>query len=263
MGHLYGDRQEAGSERIGPSLSYEKMRGLTVPKVMVVDDEESIVTLVEYNLKQAGYEVVTTNHGLQASDLYQKEKPDIMILDLMLPGINGIELCQQLRRQGVTVPIIILTARDDEVDRILGLEMGADDYVTKPFSPRELVARVKAVLRRTTDDDFNQGAAEGVLKFGEILIDSQQYEVKVRGKQVELTPREFELLLYLAKHVGKVMSRDQLLDKVWGYDFSGDTRIVDVHISHLREKIELDPKNPSYIKTVRGVGYKMVRGEDN
>lgn len=228
-------------------------------RVFVVDDEESISKLVEYNLQQAGFEVVTADNGTKAYQMLQDApRPDLIVLDLMLPGIGGMELCQRLRKEGITTPIIMLTAKDDEVDRILGLEMGADDYVTKPFSPRELVARVKAVLRRANDEG---GQEEGVYHCGEIMLDVNRYEVMIRKERVDLTPREFELLHYLAKHTGRVMSRDHLLDKVWGYEFAGDTRIVDVHISHLRDKLELDPKQPEYIKTVRGVGYKLVRGD--
>ncbi|MCX7569482.1 response regulator transcription factor [Tumebacillus sp. DT12] len=228
-------------------------------RVFVVDDEESISKLVEYNLQQAGFDVVTVDTGTKAYEMLQDvPRPDLIVLDLMLPGIGGMELCQRLRREGVTTPIIMLTAKDDEVDRILGLEMGADDYVTKPFSPRELVARVKAVLRRANDEG---GPEEGVYHCGEIMLDVNRYEVTIRKERVDLTPREFELLHYLAKNTGLVMSRDHLLDKVWGYEFAGDTRIVDVHISHLRDKLERDPKQPEYIKTVRGVGYKLVRGD--
>jgi two-component system alkaline phosphatase synthesis response regulator PhoP len=229
-------------------------------RVLVVEDEESIAKLVEYNLQQAGFEVETADSGTRALELLLQEtpRPDLIVLDLMLPGLGGMELTQRLRKEGILTPIIMLTAKDDEIDRILGLEMGADDYVTKPFSPRELVARVKAVLRRANDEG---GQEEGVYRCGEITLDVNRYEVTVRGKRVDLTPREFELLHYLAKHVGRVMSRDHLLDKVWGYEFAGDTRIVDVHISHLRDKLERDPKQPEYIKTVRGVGYKLVRGE--
>jgi two-component system alkaline phosphatase synthesis response regulator PhoP len=227
-------------------------------RVLIVDDEDSIVKLVEYNLTQAGYEVLTADNGVNALETVRAERPDLIILDLMLPGLGGMDVCQRLRREGFTIPIIMLTAKDDEVDRILGLEMGADDYVTKPFSPRELVARVKAVLRRSGDEPV---LAEGVYSCGEISIDTNKYEVTVRGQQIDLTPREFELLQYLAKNMGRVLSRDHLLDKVWGYEFAGDTRIVDVHISHLRDKLEKEPKNPEYIKTVRGVGYKLVQGE--
>lgn len=226
-------------------------------RVLVVDDEESIVKLVEYNLTQAGFEVLTTDNGLLALEIIRSERPDLVVLDLMLPGLNGMDVCKQLRKEGVNTSIIMLTAKDDEIDRVLGLEMGADDYVTKPFSPRELVARVKAVLRRSTDEPSED---EGVMMCGPIQIDINKHEVTLRGELIELTPREFDLLFYLAKNMSRVLSRDLLLDKVWGYEFAGDTRIVDVHVSHLREKLEEDPKNPAYVKTVRGVGYKLVQG---
>jgi two-component system alkaline phosphatase synthesis response regulator PhoP len=232
---------------------------MTASRILVVDDEESIAKLVEYNLQQAGFEVTTADSGTRALEILAgAPRPDLIVLDLMLPGIGGMELCQRLRKDGISTPIIMVTAKDDEVDRILGLEMGADDYVTKPFSPRELVARVKAVLRRSGEES---GQEEGVFNCGDIIVDINRYDVTIRGERVDLTPREFELLHYLAKHMGRVMSRDHLLDKVWGYEFAGDTRIVDVHISHLRDKLERDPKQPDYIKTVRGVGYKLVRGD--
>jgi two-component system alkaline phosphatase synthesis response regulator PhoP len=228
-------------------------------RVLVVDDEEAIQKLVEYNLTQAGFEVMTSDNGLNALETVLQERPDLIILDLMLPGLGGMEFCQRLRKEGIATPIIMLSAKGEEVDRILGLEMGADDYVTKPFSPRELVARVKAVLRRSGEETNQE---EGVYRCGDITVDVNRYEVMQGDKQVDLTPREFELLHYMIKNSGRVLSRDHLLDKVWGYEFVGDTRIVDVHVSHLREKLERDPKNPEYIKTVRGVGYKFVRREN-
>jgi two-component system alkaline phosphatase synthesis response regulator PhoP len=229
-------------------------------RVLVVDDEESIVKLVGYTFQQAGYEVFTADNGHRAYEIVKQEPLNLIILDLMLPGIDGMELCKLLRRDGIHVPIIMLTAKDDEIDRVLGLEMGADDYVTKPFSPRELVARAKAVLRRVGDNE-TLNPTQGVIRFGDIVIDTNKYEVTANGSVVDLTPREFELLVYLAKNMGRVLSRDILLDKVWGYEFAGDTRIVDVHISHLRDKLEKDGRNPVYIKTVRGVGYKLVDAE--
>ncbi|MDB5084282.1 MAG: two component transcriptional regulator, winged helix family [Bacilli bacterium] len=228
-----------------------------MPTVLVVEDETAIATLVQFNLVQAGFQVQVADNGLKAYELVQSVRPDLMILDLMLPGIGGMELCQRLRKEGVRIPIIILTAREEEIDRILGLEMGADDYVTKPFSPRELIARVKAVLRRTGEEPQQ----DDHYTVGDISIDGVKYEVKARGQLIDLTPREFELLLFLARNLNRALSRDHLLDKVWGYEFAGDTRIVDVHISHLRDKLEVDPKTPVYIKTVRGVGYKLVGGD--
>lgn len=228
-------------------------------RVLVVDDEESIRKLVEYNLSQAGYEVVCAEEGHAALAIVSQQDVDLLILDLMLPGISGLELCKRLRQEQSRIPIIMLTARGEEIDRVLGLEMGADDYVTKPFSPRELVARVRAVLRRHSESGDDK--SDNAFAVGQILLDPDKYEVTVRGQLIELTPREFELLHYLMKHMDRVVSRDQLLDRVWGYEYAGDTRLVDVHISHLRDKIEEDPKAPRQIKTVRGVGYKIVRGE--
>jgi two-component system, OmpR family, alkaline phosphatase synthesis response regulator PhoP len=228
-------------------------------KVLVVDDEQSIVTLLKYNLEQAGYIVVTAMDGEEAINLAADGKPDLMILDLMLPKLDGIEVCKQLRQQKINMPILMLTAKDDEFDKVLGLELGADDYMTKPFSPREVVARVKAILRRAQpqQEPAKENAAEGEIRIGELKILPEFYEAYFMGELLEVTPKEFELLLFLAKNKGRVLTRDQLLSSVWNYDFAGDTRIVDVHISHLREKIEQNTKKPSYIKTIRGLGYKL------
>ena len=229
-------------------------------KILVVDDEQSILTLLEYNLKQSGYEVITAMDGETGRDLAITDEPDLIVLDLMLPKMDGIEVCKELRQKRVMTPILMLTAKDDEFDKVLGLELGADDYMTKPVSPREVVARVKAILRRS------QMLAETLEKVDEDLDSIQivglkiypdQYEAYFDDKLLELTPKEFELLLYLSKNKGRVLTRDQLLSAVWNYDFAGDTRIVDVHISHLREKIEQDTKKPQYIKTIRGLGYKL------
>ncbi|MHB1627053.1 MAG: response regulator [Bacilli bacterium] len=229
-------------------------------RVLVVDDEESIRTLVEYNLRQAGYDVLVAEDGQTALSIVAQRGVDLLILDLMLPGLNGLELCKRLRQEQSQIPIIMLTARGEEIDRVLGLEMGADDYVTKPFSPRELVARVRAVLRRKVDE-MAPAAGETAFVVGDVRLDPDRYVLTVRSEVIELTPREFELLHYLLKNLDRVVSRDQLLDRVWGYEYAGDTRLVDVHISHLRDKIEDDPRTPRYIKTVRGVGYKFVKGE--
>ena len=229
-------------------------------KVLVVDDEQSIVTLLKYNLEQAGYTVVSAMDGEEGISLAAAENPDMMILDLMLPKLDGIEVCKQLRQQKIDVPILMLTAKDDEFDKVLGLELGADDYMTKPFSPREVVARVKAILRRvqTLPEPVEENQEdEGKIKIGELKILPDFYEAYFMDELLELTPKEFELLLFLAKNKGRVLTRDQLLSSVWNYDFAGDTRIVDVHISHLREKIEQNTKKPSYIKTIRGLGYKL------
>ncbi|MBE4908241.1 response regulator transcription factor [Bacillus luteolus] len=227
-------------------------------KVLVVDDEPSISTLLQYNLNQAGFEVITAMDGEEGFQKALDERPDILVLDLMLPKMDGIEVCKQLRQQKVTTPILMLTAKDDEFDKIIGLELGADDYMTKPFSPREVVARVKAILRRTNiqTEKEEELDTENIV-IGELRILPDHYEAYTNQVRLELTPKEFELLVYLARNKGRVLTRDQLLSAVWNYDFAGDTRIVDVHISHLREKIESNSKKPVYIKTIRGLGYKL------
>lgn len=229
-------------------------------KVLVVDDEQSIVTLLKYNLEQAGFEVITAMDGEEGRQLALSEGPDIIVLDLMLPKLDGMEVCKELRQQRVMTPILMLTAKDDEFDKVLGLELGADDYMIKPFSPREVIARVKAILRRTQvlpeTKDQEAGLADAIL-IGELKIFPEQYEALFKGEKLELTLKEFELLLFLAQNKNRVLTRDQLLSAVWNYDFAGDTRIVDVHISHLREKVETDTKKPAYIKTIRGLGYKL------
>lgn len=219
-------------------------------KILVVDDEQSIVTLLQFNLEQAGFSVVAAYDGLSALELAKREKPDLIILDLMLPELNGLDLCKNLRQENIMIPILMLTAKDDEFDKVLGLELGADDYLTKPFSPREVIARVKAILRRARMVTNEQTTKR--FRIGELEVIEDNYEVFYNGELLELTPKEFELLVYMAKHSGRVMTREQLLNAIWNYDFVGDTRIVDVHISHLRDKI----KAP-YIKTVRGLGYKL------
>ncbi len=227
--------------------------------ILVVEDEQSIATLLKYNLEQSGYSVITANDGEEGMNMALEQLPDLMILDLMLPKMDGIEVCKELRQKKMNIPILMLTAKDDEFDKVLGLELGADDYMTKPFSPREVVARVKAILRRS---QAIKGAAEpeepaDYKEVGELKVYPEQYEAYFQGQLLELTPKEFELLLHLANNKGRVLTRDHLLSAVWNYDFAGDTRIVDVHISHLREKIEPDTKKPVYIKTIRGLGYKM------
>jgi two-component system, OmpR family, alkaline phosphatase synthesis response regulator PhoP len=229
-------------------------------KILVVDDEQSIVTLLQYNLEQAGYEVITAMDGEAGKHLAETQDPDIIVLDLMLPKLDGMEVCKQLRQKRVMTPILMLTAKDDELDKILGLELGADDYMVKPFSPREVIARVKAILRRTQIQSEAIDASEketGELVVANLKIIPEKYEAYFNDQLLELTLKEFELLLYLAQNKGRVLTRDQLLSAVWNYDFAGDTRIVDVHISHLREKVEVDTKKPSYIKTMRGLGYKL------
>ncbi|KRG11414.1 chemotaxis protein CheY [Virgibacillus soli] len=228
-------------------------------KVLVIDDEPSIVTLLQFNLEKAGFAVITAGDGNTGLQKAMEEDPSLIILDLMLPGMDGMDVCKTLRQEKLKTPILMLTAKDDEFDKVLGLELGADDYLTKPFSPREVIARVKAILRRSqmneTPDTPKQEAE--TIRIGDLNIYPDQYEAELAGEKLDLTPKEFELLLYLANHQGKVLNRHQLLDAVWNYEFVGDSRIVDVHISHLREKIEKDTKQPLYIKTVRGFGYKL------
>jgi two-component system alkaline phosphatase synthesis response regulator PhoP len=235
-------------------------------KVLVVDDEQSIVKLLQYNLEQAGFQVITAADGEEGRDLAEKESPDIMVLDLMLPKLDGMEVCKQLRQKKIQIPILMLTAKDEEFDKVLGLELGADDYMVKPFSPREVIARVKAILRRSqvmSEMIQEKETASESLQIGELRLVPEQYEAFFRGELLDLTLKEFELLLYLSQNLGRVLTRDQLLSAVWNYDFAGDTRIVDVHISHLREKIEADSKKPTYIKTIRGLGYKLEEPKGN
>ena len=228
-------------------------------RILVVDDEEFILTLIEFNLQQAGFEVITAMDGEAALQKATTERPDLIILDLMLPKMDGMEVCKELRLQRIMTPILMLTAKDDEFDKVLGLELGADDYMTKPFSPREVVARVKAILRRTKlqEEQVQEVPDENNITIADLKILPEFYEAYFRGEKLELTPKEFELLVYLARNKGRVLTRDQLLSAVWNYDFAGDTRIVDVHISHLRDKIEQNTKKPAYIKTIRGLGYKL------
>ncbi|GEN57321.1 alkaline phosphatase synthesis transcriptional regulatory protein PhoP [Halolactibacillus alkaliphilus] len=223
-------------------------------KILIVDDEESIVTLLQYHIEKAGFKTDVAYSGTEALAKAMKHDYELIVLDLMLPGMEGTEVTKALRREKIDSPILMLTAKDDEFDKILGLELGADDYLTKPFSPKEVVARIKAILRRTNKPKEEESV---YLSLGNLTIYPEQYEAMLEGEPLTFTRKEFELLFYLAKHKGKVLSRDQLLTAVWNYDFAGDTRIVDVHISHLREKIEPDTKQPIYIKTVRGLGYKM------
>ncbi len=224
-------------------------------KVLIVDDEQSIVTLLQYNIEKSGFQTEVAYDGTEGLQKASTGEFDLIVLDLMLPGLEGTEVCKALRQKQIDTPILMLTAKDDEFDKVLGLELGADDYLTKPFSPKEVVARIKAILRRTKQRET--ATDQPYIKIAELLIYPQQYEATIDGKTLSFTRKEFELLHYLAKHKGKVLSRDQLLSAVWNYDFVGDTRIVDVHVSHLREKIEPDTKHPVYIKTIRGLGYKM------
>ncbi|WP_249870895.1 response regulator transcription factor [Oceanobacillus saliphilus] len=223
-------------------------------KILIVDDEKPIVTLLNYNIENAGFQTDVAYDGREAIEKCEKNEFDLIVLDLMLPEMDGIEVCRHLRMNKIETPILMLTAKDEEFDKVLGLEMGADDYLTKPFSPKEVVARIKAILRRSkksAEQSFN------LLKIGDLVIYPERYEAEMGANTITFTRKEFELLFHLAKNKGKVISRDQLLSSVWDYDFVGDTRIVDVHISHLRDKIEPNTKKPIYIKTVRGLGYKL------
>ena len=222
-------------------------------KILVVDDEQSIVELIKFNLEKEDWQVVTAYDGDEALDVFRREKPDLVLLDIMLPIKDGWQVCKELRETS-SVPIIMLTAKGDEPDKIKGLEIGADDYITKPFSPKELVARVKAALRRAA-----QAAppSEHVVTLQGLRIDIDRHQVTLDGEHLVLTPKEFDLLLLLVQHKGKVLTRDMLLEQVWGYDYGGETRTVDVHIRRLRQKMGEDPSRPRYIHTVHGVGYKV------
>lgn len=222
-------------------------------RILVVDDEPSILELVRFALEREGFEVTVAADGETAVSQFRRRPADLVVLDLMLPGKDGFEVFRELRQHG-PVPVIMLTARGGETDKVLGLEFGADDYMTKPFSPRELVARVKAVLRRA---EPREGPENQVLRVGEITLDTLRHRVTVGEREVQLAPREFELLRMLMANRGAVLNRDLLLEKVWGYDYAGDTRTVDVHVVRLRQKLEPDPAHPTYIETVRGVGYRM------
>lgn len=226
--------------------------------ILVVEDEMSIATLLKYNLEKAGFNVLLAHDGKKGLELALNQKPDLIVLDLMLPELDGMEVCKELRSSRMNTPIIMLTARDDEFDKVLGLELGADDYMTKPFSPREVIARVKAVLRRFLPSPINEAEkASPAYEFGELKVFPDRFEAYLGEQQLEFTPKEFELLVYLVENKNRVLTRDQLLSAVWNYDFAGDTRIVDVHISHLRDKIEENSRKPVFIKTIRGLGYKF------
>ena len=227
-------------------------------KILVVDDEKPISDIIKFNMVKEGYEVVTAFDGREALEMFEAEHPDILILDLMLPEMDGLEVARTIRKTS-NVPIIVLSAKDSEFDKVIGLEIGADDYMTKPFSNRELQARVKAILRRTDLTIENQEAEAALTEIviGDLQILTDAFVVKKHGEELDLTHREFELLHHLATHIGQVMTREHLLETVWGYDYFGDVRTVDVTIRRLREKIEDIPSRPEYILTRRGVGYYM------
>jgi len=225
-------------------------------KVLVVEDDPNLLEALKYNLQKESYDVVITIDGEQAIAIARREKPDLVILDVMLPKMNGFEVCSILRKE-MTAPILILTARADETDKIVGLEIGADDYMTKPFSMRELLARVRAMLRRSKMTEAPPIVETSSIKIGKLEVDIARHRVSLSGAALELTPKEFDLLAFLARHRGMVFSREQLLEKIWGYDYAGDTRTVDVHVRWLRQKIEADPGHPVHLLTVRGTGYKL------
>jgi two-component system OmpR family response regulator len=225
-------------------------------KILIVEDDQNLLTTLKYNLLNEGYEVVTAIDGTQALENARMEKPELIILDVMLPKLSGFEVCRILRKE-MTAPILMLTAKTEEVDKIVGLEIGADDYMTKPFSMRELIARVRAMLRRADMVKTQTTGEEEYLKIGELEIDINRHQAFCRGSPLDLTPKEYELLAFLARNKGFVFSREQLLEKVWGYDYAGNTRTIDVHVRWLRQKIETDPAHPRVILTVRGTGYKL------
>jgi two-component system response regulator RegX3 len=224
-----------------------------VTRVLVVEDEESFSDALSYMLRKEGFEVAVSPTGIDALDEFDRTGADLVLLDLMLPGLPGTEVCRQLRSRS-SVPVIMLTAKDSEVDKVVGLELGADDYVTKPFSSRELVARIRAVLRRGTDAGE---LAPAVLEAGPVRMDVERHVVSVAGEPVRLPLKEFELLEFLLRNAGRVLTRGQLIDRIWGADYVGDTKTLDVHVKRLRAKIEPDPAQPTYLLTVRGLGYKF------
>ncbi len=225
-----------------------------MPKIMVVEDEPAIREALEFGLTAEGFDVVAVGDGRRSLELFDRERPDMVLLDLMLPGMSGTEVCKHLRGTSA-VPIIMLTAKDSEIDKVVGLELGADDYMTKPFSMRELTARVRAVLRRGGDWDVPDMDAPQEVRG--VRLDPERHEVSVRGELVELPPKEFALLELLLRNAGRVMTRDLIIDRIWGADYVGDTKTLDVHIKRIRGRIEVDPRSPELVVTVRGVGYKF------
>ena len=234
--------------------------------ILIVDDEKPIVDILVYNLQKEGYNTLEAGDGVTAVDIALEQKPDLILLDIMLPKMDGLAVCKRIRHS-LNVPILMLTAKDEEIDKILGLELGADDYITKPFSVRELMARIKANLRKSeavgtlTEEEENAGQkqkAKHVVKLGELELDLDKFEVRVSGEVIDLTLREFEVLKYLSSEPGQVVTRETLLEKVWGYEYYGDIRTVDVTVRRIREKIEKDTSNPKILITKRGVGYYLA-----
>ncbi|MEE1618950.1 response regulator transcription factor [Brachybacterium sp. J144] len=223
-------------------------------RILIVEDEESFSDPLSYSLRKEGYEVAVADTGTDGLRIFSAHGADLVLLDLMLPGMSGTEVCREIRRTS-SVPVIMLTAKDDEFDKVLGLELGADDYVTKPYSSRELLARIKAVLRR--GQDSGEGEEDTTLSAGNIMMDVERHVVQVHGQEVALPLKEFELLEMLLRNVDRVLTRGQLIDRVWGANYVGDTKTLDVHVKRLRAKIEDDPKNPVHLVTVRGLGYKF------
>lgn len=230
-------------------------------KILVVDDEPTLRETLAYNLENAGYYVITAADGPAALESTRADSPDLVILDIMLPGMDGFEVCRILRKE-MTTPVLMLTARDDEIDRVVGLEVGADDYLTKPFSMRELLARVKAMLRRVRlirEEIDSEGTlpSKKIITFDDLVINLDRHEISLSGQPLALKPKEYELLVFLTQHRGHVLSREKILETVWGWEYIGDSRTVDVHIRWLREKVEVDPASPTRIITIRGVGYRF------
>jgi len=227
-----------------------------LPRILVVEDEETLAEAISFLLSKEGFDVSVAATGPEAVELFEKNGADLILLDLMLPGLSGTEVCRQIRTKS-SVPIIMLTAKDSEIDKVVGLEIGADDYVTKPYSSRELIARIRAVLRRGELHDVADDGA--VIEVGPVRMDTDRHVISVNGAEVSIPLKEFELLEFLMRNPGRVLTRIQLIDRVWGSDYVGDTKTLDVHIKRLRAKIEKDPANPEFIQTVRGMGYKMER----
>lgn len=227
-------------------------------KILIIDDEKNIVEILKHNLRKEGYTTIEAYDGEEGLNKGLNENPDLILLDIMLPKMDGFAVCRKLR-QSVNTPVIMLTAREEEVDKVLGLELGADDYITKPFSQRELLARVKANIRRTSAEEELGGKLRGETRYGNLVINLDRYDVVRDGKTIELTLREFELVKFLAQNNGQIFSRENLLEKVWGYEYYGDVRTVDVTVRRIREKLEPEPSSPQYILTKRGVGYYFYR----
>jgi DNA-binding response OmpR family regulator len=249
---------ESGTTRRLPTAA-DKQRSERRRKILLVEDDPSIMATLKYNLVREGYDMLVASDGAEALTLARSRTPDLIVLDLMLPIMSGTEVCRSLRADGDTVPILMLTARDHEIDRVVGLEIGADDYMVKPFSIREVIAKVAAMLRRVdmlVSEPFDQTSER--LEAGDLVIDLAGREVTREGEVIHLRPKEYDLVAFLAQHPGRAYSRDQLLQHVWGYDYAGDTRTVDVHVRWLRQKIEDEPSDPKLVLTVRGMGYRFA-----